>query len=132
MVSHLNSFKYVEMDGKFIETPFQTFEVVPPLVATTKISSDMRKDDKVVPRMVSFKDARAAVKNRSCATWGQLPEIPLKAYKYGLGFTVKAQKEVRRARAGKPPLRIGNHEVNIVEDSDDEYAFEEWIYPTKI
>ena len=26
MVSHLNSFKYVEMDGEFIETPCQNFE----------------------------------------------------------------------------------------------------------
>ena len=61
---------------------------------------------------------------------GQLPEIPFKADKYGLGFTVKAQKEVRRARAGKPPLRIRNHGVNAVDDSDNECAFEEWIYPT--
>ena len=31
---------------------------------------------------------------------------------------------------GKIPLRIGNHEVNVVEDPDDECNFEEWIYPT--
>ena len=30
MVSHLNSFLYVEMDGEFIETPFQHFEEVSP------------------------------------------------------------------------------------------------------
>ena len=29
MVSHLNSFRYVEMDGEFIETPCQNFEEVP-------------------------------------------------------------------------------------------------------
>ena len=29
MVSHLNSFRYVEMDEEFIETPFQHFEEVP-------------------------------------------------------------------------------------------------------
>ena len=56
--------------------------------------------------------------------------IPFKADKFGLGFTIKAQREVRRARVGKPPLRIGSHEVNTVEDSDDECTFEEWIYPT--
>ena len=61
---------------------------------------------------------------------GQLLEIPFKAYKCGLGFTIKAQKEVRRAHAGNPPLHIGSHEVNAVEDSDDECAFEEWVYPT--
>ena len=39
---------------------------------------------------------------------------------------------MRRTRAGNPPLRIRNHEVNVVEDSDDECAFEEWVYPTTI
>ena len=29
MISHLNSFRYVELDGEFIETPFQHFEEVP-------------------------------------------------------------------------------------------------------
>ena len=28
MVRHLNSFKYVEVDSEFVDTPFQTFEVV--------------------------------------------------------------------------------------------------------
>ena len=60
----------------------------------------------------------------------QLPEIPFKADKCGLGFTIKAPKEVRRTRAGNPLLRIGNHEVYDVEDFDDECAFEDWIYPT--
>ena len=50
--------------------------------------------------------------------------------KFRLSFTIKAQKEVRRAHVGKPPLCIRNHEVNAVEDSDDECSFEEWIYPT--
>ena len=37
MISHLNSFRYVELDGEFIETPFQHFEEVSPEVAATKI-----------------------------------------------------------------------------------------------
>ena len=70
MVSHLNSFKYVEMDGEFIETSCQAFEVVQPMVATTKCSSDVPGVIKVVPKMVSVKDARAAIKEGSCDTWG--------------------------------------------------------------
>ena len=132
MVSHLNSFKYMEMDGEFIETPCQAFEVVPPMVVATKCSSDVSKDVKVMLKMVSFKDARAAVEEGSCDTWGQLLEIPFKANKFGLGFTVKAQKEVKHARARKPPLRIGRHKVNIVGDSDEEATFEDWMYLTTI
>ena len=36
MVSHLNSFQYIEMDGEFIETPFQHFEEVPPTLASAE------------------------------------------------------------------------------------------------
>ena len=36
MVSHLNSFRYMEMDGEFIETPFQNFEEVPQILESTR------------------------------------------------------------------------------------------------
>ena len=108
------------MDGEFIETPCQAFKVFPPMVIATKCSSDVSKAIKVMPKMVSFKDARVAVEEVSCDTWGKLLDIPFKADKCGLGFTIKAQKEVRRARAGKPPLCIGSHKVNTVGDSDNE------------
>ena len=39
MVSHLNSFRYVEMDGEFIEAPCQHFEEVPQTVVATKTVS---------------------------------------------------------------------------------------------
>ena len=80
--------------------------------------------------MISVKDARAVVEEGRCDTWGKLLEIPLKVDKFGLGFTVKAQKEVRRAHVGKPPLRIGSHEVNAVGDYDDEVTLEVRVYPT--
>ena len=92
MVSHLNSFKYVEMDGEFIETPCQAFEVVRPVVVATKYSSDESKAVKAVPKMVSVKDACAAIEEGSYDTWGKLLDIPFKAEKFGLGFTIKAQK----------------------------------------
>ena len=75
-------------------------------------------------------NTRAVVEDGNRTIWGQLPDIPFKADKFGLGFTIKDQKEVRRAHVGKPPLRVRNHVVNVVEDSDDECAFEERIYPT--
>ena len=40
MVSHLNSFRYVEMDGEFIETPCQNFEEVPQTLASTEVVVD--------------------------------------------------------------------------------------------
>ena len=40
MISHLNSFRYVELDGEFI-TPFQHFEEVSPEVAAAKTVTDV-------------------------------------------------------------------------------------------
>ena len=90
MVSHLNSSKYVEMDGEFIETPCQAFKVGPPMVVMA--TPDVPKADEVMPRMVSLKDARTVVEDGSCTIWRQLPDIPFKADEFGIGFTAKAQK----------------------------------------
>ena len=58
---------------------------------------------------------------------GQLPDIPYKSDKFGLGFTSNAQKAVRHACARGPPLKISNREVNAVEDGCN---LEDWIFPT--
>ena len=130
MVSHLNLFKYVEMDVEFIKTPCQAFEVVSPMVAAAKATPDVPKVVKYVPRMASLKDARVVIEDGGCTIWGQLPDIPFKSDKCGFGFTAKSQKEVRCPHIGKPRLRISNHEVNALEDYDNDCDFDDWIYPT--
>ena len=61
MVSHLNSFRYVEMDGEFIETPCQVFEVIPPTIVVAKAMPATPKIAKDTPRMASLKDVRVVV-----------------------------------------------------------------------
>ena len=39
-------------------------------------------------------------------------------------------KILRRARAGGPPLKISNREVNAVEDDEEGCNLEDWIFPT--
>ena len=119
MVSHLNSFRYVEMDEEFIETPCQTFKFIPP--AITEDVSAILKVTKILPRMASLKDAKAVVEEGGCTIWGQLPDIPYKSDKFGLGFTIEAQRVVRRARARVPRFRINNNGVNAIEDADSDY-----------
>ena len=67
------------------------------MVATAKATHDAPKAIKDVPRMASLKDASAVIKDGGCTIWGELPNIHFKSYKSGLGFTAKAQKEVKRA-----------------------------------
>ena len=130
MVSHLNSFRYVEMDDEFIETPCQNFEEVPRTVAATKTVSKIPKIARPPLKMASMKDARVVVEECGCIIWGQLPDIPYKSDKFGLGFTSEAQKVICRARAGGPPLRISNHGINALKYSDSDSDMDQWIFPT--
>ena len=70
MVSHLNSFRYIEMDGEFIETPCQNFEEVPQILASTETATN-----RPPLKMASLKDARAMVEEDGCTNWGQLPDF---------------------------------------------------------
>ena len=74
--------------------------------------------------MSSLKYAKAMIEEGGCTIWGQLPDIPYKSDKFGLGFTSEAQKVVRCSCAGGPPLKISNHEVNTVEEDEDSYDLE--------
>ena len=103
------------MDGEFIETPCQAFEVVPPTIVVANVTPDAPKIVKDTPRMASLKDARVVVEDEGCTIWEQLPDIPYKSDKFGLGFTSKAQKEVQRARAGGPPLVLSTIKLMLWE-----------------
>ena len=60
-----------------------------------------------------------------CTIWGQLPNIPYKSDKFGLGFTSTGQKAVCRAPVGGPPIKISNQSINAVEDSEEEGSLED-------
>ena len=120
MISHLNSFRYMELDGEFIDTPFQHFEEVSPKKAANKTVSQIPKITRPLLRMSSLKDTKAVVEEGGFTIWGQLLDIPYKSDKFGLGFNSSAQKVVRRSCAGGPPLKISNREVNVVEDSEED------------
>ena len=59
MVSHLNSFWYVKMDGEFIETPCKTFEVISPTIIEDV--SCIPKITKTLHKMDSLKDSKATI-----------------------------------------------------------------------
>ena len=79
MVSHLNSFRYVEMDGEFIKTPCQNFEEVPQTLDTTETVTNMPKITRPPLKMDSLKDAKAVIEEGGSTIWGQLPDIPYKS-----------------------------------------------------
>ena len=99
----------MELDGEFIETPFQHFKEVAQEIAATKTMPSVPMITRPPPRMSSLKDAKAVIEEGGSTIWGQLPDFPYKSDKFGLGFTSSAQKAVRRSRAGGPPLKITHH-----------------------
>ena len=127
MISHLNSFRYVEVEGEFIETPFQHFEEVSPEGAVARVVAEVPKQ---VARMASLKDAKAALKEGKSSTWGRLPDIPHKTDKFGLGFTAAGQKAMRRSKLERTPIKISPFGINALEGEDEEANIEDWIFPT--
>ena len=127
---YMNSFRYVELDGEFIETPFQHFEKVSPEVAVAKTITSRPIITKPVSRMSSLKDVKDVIEEGGSTVWGQLPDFPYKTAKFGLGFTATSQKDLRRSRDGGPPLKITHHGVHALEDVEEKSNFEDWIFPT--
>ena len=119
MVSHLQSFRYLEMEGEFFETPCQAFEIVPRVMP---VDSPVTPEITRVPlKMASLKDAKVVVEEGGCTIWGQLPNFLFKPYKTGLGFTTKGQKMIRRERASGPPFCINKDGVHAIEDDDGDF-----------
>ena len=87
--------------------------------------------------MDSLKDAKVLVEEGDGTIWGQLPDIPYKFDKFGLGFTSETQRVVRCARANSKrlPFCINNNgvhknQVNIVEEAGSDCDIDSWIFPT--
>ena len=82
MVSHLTSFRYVEVEGEIIETPFQAFEAV------NTVKTPRSQVVKSEAPIVSLKDAQVAIETGGSSKWGQMIEVHPKHDKKGLGFNV--------------------------------------------
>ena len=61
MVSHLQSFRYLKMEGEFIETPCQVFEAIPRVMLV-----DFPVTPKVPSKMASLEDARSVFEEGGC------------------------------------------------------------------
>ncbi|KAI5410123.1 hypothetical protein KIW84_055563 [Lathyrus oleraceus] len=115
IVSSVHTFRYVEMDGEFFETPSQSFEVVPPTSPVLKPTSCVPKVIRAPPAMISLKDAQAVVEEGGRTGWGQLIDVPYKSDRFGLGFN--SEKTVKNP-------------INAVEDADSDCDLDSWIFPT--
>ncbi|XP_058783353.1 uncharacterized protein LOC131658035 [Vicia villosa] len=130
VVSHVNEYKYIEVNGEFIETPCQTFELVPQVVSSAKHTPTVPKVTRIPPTMASLKDAKAVVEEGGCTVWGQLIDVPYKSDKLGLGCTAGTQKNNHHTRLGGLMSHFVSKGVNALEDGESNCNLDKWIFPT--
>ncbi|XP_058746759.1 uncharacterized protein LOC131619709 [Vicia villosa] len=80
VVSHLASFRYIDVEGEVHETPCQAFEAV----QTIKIPYVEKK--KLEAPMSSLKEAKAVVESGHPEGWGRVLDLPIKQDKCGIGY----------------------------------------------
>src|SRR3954466_12154378 len=103
------------MEGGVIETPSQSFEVVPPDVSTAR-SISATPATKITPTMASLKDAKAVIEEGGCTVWGQLLDVPYKFDKLGLGYADGNQKNGQSPCSGGLMSYFISQGVNAIED----------------
>ena len=100
------------------------------MIVVAKATPTTSKIAKDTPRMTSLKDARDVVEDGGCTIWGQIPDIPYKSDKFGMGFTAEAQRVFLCSCARRPSFHVSNNGVKAIEDADNDYDLDRWIFPT--
>lgn len=81
LVSHLTSFRYIEVEGEITETSFQSLEVVNVLTV-----QQISESPKSKLSMAFWKGAKATIENGNAQGWGKVIEVREKWDKFGLGY----------------------------------------------
>ncbi|XP_058756794.1 uncharacterized protein LOC131630013 [Vicia villosa] len=131
VVSHLASFKYIDVEGEVHETPCQAFEAV----QTIKIPYIEKK--KLEAPMSSLKEAKAVVESGHPEGWGRVLDLPIKQDKCGIGYQVgQSSSDGSFKKPGTfVPIKfssagiVKDHICATDDDMDSDYDIEEWIKP---
>ncbi|XP_058762353.1 uncharacterized protein LOC131635725 [Vicia villosa] len=131
VVSHLASFRYIEVEGEVHETPCQAFEAV----QTIKIPYVENK--KLEAPMSSLKEAKAVVEFGHPERWGRVLDLPIKQDKCGIGYQVgqSSSNEAPKKPGTFVPIKFSSagigkdHICAADDDMDSDYDIEGWIKP---
>ena len=132
MVSHLNSFRYVEVEGEYHETPFQAFEAVH-MIKAPQVENQRKSESSIF----SYKDAQAVVEAGDPEGWGHVLEVKPKFDKHCLGFRPSQPGMAPKAANLHTPIKFASggiihdgHANAIGAEEDSDCDFENWIRPS--
>jgi hypothetical protein len=126
-VSHLSSFKYVEMDGEIWETPSQAFE-------TVKVENALFAKEEEKPSISSYKQAAEVVKNGEAPGWGRMMDVSAKKDRFGVGYQPgRGSGQGRGRRTSVTFTSAGmldlDHICMMGEEDDSDCDIDRWIKP---
>ncbi|KAI5433971.1 hypothetical protein KIW84_020996 [Lathyrus oleraceus] len=127
LVSHLSSFKYVEVDGEIHETLCQAFETV----ALERVAfADQRKPGASI---ASYKQAKEVVDSGKAEGWGKMVDLPVKEDKFGIGYQpLQAEQGGQAGPSTFTSAGLMNHGdvfAADVEDCDSDCDLDCWVRP---
>ncbi|KAI5410284.1 hypothetical protein KIW84_055689 [Lathyrus oleraceus] len=127
LVSHLSSFKYVEVDGEIHETLCQAFETV----ALEKVAyAEQRKPGASI---TSYKQAKEVVDSGKAEGWGKMVDLPVKEDKFGVGYEpLQAKQNGQAGPSTFTSAGLMNHgDVSATgsEDCDSDCDLDNWVRP---
>ena len=147
VVSHLSSFKYVDVGDEVVEIPLQSFEMVnnvqekPKVVEEPKVLEEPKEvgvEEKLKsplePKasLFSWKDVKAMIDAGKRTGWGEVIEVVEKQDKHGLGYTPSLLRakgpEIKKGEVPsieKVFSAAGIHsEGDVAMTNDDDYKIE--------
>jgi hypothetical protein len=127
LVSHLSSFKYVEMDGEIHETLCQAFETI----AIEKVA--FVKQKKPSASIASYKQALEVVNSGNAEGWGKMIDLPVKEDKFGIGYQLlQADQGVQKGPSTFTSAGLMNHGDVFATGSgegDSDCDLDNWVRP---
>ncbi|KAI5426567.1 hypothetical protein KIW84_032125 [Lathyrus oleraceus] len=127
LVSHLSSFKYVEVDGEIHETLCQAFETV----ALERVAFAEQK--KPGASIASYKQAMEVASSGNAEGWGKMVDFPIKEDKFGIGYQpLQAEQGVQIGPSTFTSVGLMNHGDVFAADSEDggsDCDLNNWVRP---
>ncbi|KAI5384969.1 hypothetical protein KIW84_071820 [Lathyrus oleraceus] len=127
LVSHLSSFKYVEVDGEIHETLCQAFKTV----ALERVAFAEQK--KPGASIASYKQAMEVVNSGKAEGWGTMVDLPVKEDKFGIGYQpLQAEQIEQKGPSTFTSAGLMNHGDVFAtggEDCDSDCDLNNWVRP---